>query len=68
MLREEAVTRLLAAVAQLGEADRELIGLRYGSGLDTAATAATLGLREAVVRTRLWRALARLRRVLASAP
>ncbi|MGN6391547.1 MAG: RNA polymerase sigma factor [Gemmatimonadales bacterium] len=68
LLREEAVTRLLAAVAQLGEADRELIGLRYGSGLDTAATAATLGLREAVVRTRLWRALARLRRVLASAP
>lgn len=68
LLREEATMRLLAAVAQLGEADRELIGLRYGSGLDTAATAATLGLRESVVRTRLWRALERLRRVLASAP
>jgi RNA polymerase sigma factor (sigma-70 family) len=51
----------------LAEADRELIGLRYGSGLDTAATAATLGLRESVVRTRLWRALERLRRVLAAA-
>jgi RNA polymerase sigma factor (sigma-70 family) len=67
LLREEAVSRLLAAVAQLAEADRELIGLRYGSGLDTAATAATLGLRESVVRTRLWRALERLRRVLAAA-
>ncbi len=67
LLREEATSRLLAAVARLGDADRELIGLRYGSGLDTAATAEALGLRESVVRTRLWRALERLRRVLAAA-
>jgi RNA polymerase sigma-70 factor (ECF subfamily) len=55
---------LLAAVAELGAGDREIIGLRYGSGLDTGETAALLGVREAVVRTRLWRALGRLRRVM----
>ena len=47
---------------RLAPRDQELIGLRYGSGLDTAETAAVLGVREAVVRTRLWRALGRLRR------
>jgi RNA polymerase sigma factor (sigma-70 family) len=64
LLREERVAGLLAAVARLAPADQELIGLRYGSGLDTAETAAVLGVREAVVRTRLWRALGRLRRTL----
>jgi len=66
LLWRETVARLLAAVAELGDGDQELIGLRYGSGLDTAETAAALGLRKAVVRTRLWRALARLRRIMAS--
>jgi RNA polymerase sigma-70 factor, ECF subfamily len=65
LLREEEVARLLDAVAALGEADRELIGLRYGSGLDTAEVAQILGLSEGGVRTRLWRALGRLRGVLA---
>jgi RNA polymerase sigma-70 factor (ECF subfamily) len=64
LLRRERVTLLLAAVAELTRADQEIIGLRYGSGLDTGETAAVLGLGEAVVRTRLWRALGRLRRVL----
>jgi RNA polymerase sigma-70 factor (ECF subfamily) len=64
LLWQETVARLLAAVAELGDGDREVIGLRYGSGLDTAETAAILGLRESVVRTRLWRALGRLRRVM----
>jgi RNA polymerase sigma-70 factor (ECF subfamily) len=64
LLREEEVGRLLDAVATLGEADRELIGLRYGSGLDTAEMAAMLGLTEGNVRTRLWRALKRLREVM----
>jgi RNA polymerase sigma-70 factor (ECF subfamily) len=64
LLREEEVGRLLDAVATLGEADRELIGLRYGSGLDTAEMAAVLGLTEGNVRTRLWRALKRLREVM----
>lgn len=65
LLREEEVGRLLDAVATLAEADRELIGLRYGSGLDTAEVAQILGITEGSVRTRLWRVLGRLRGVLA---
>jgi RNA polymerase sigma-70 factor (ECF subfamily) len=61
LLREEEVERLLDAVATLAETDRELIGLRYGSGLDTAEVAQILGLSQGSVRTRLWRVLARLR-------
>jgi RNA polymerase sigma-70 factor (ECF subfamily) len=61
LLREEEVGRLLDAVATLAETDRELIGLRYGSGLDTAEVAQILGLSQGSVRTRLWRVLARLR-------
>ena len=65
LLREEEVGRLLDAVAGLGEADRELIGLRYGSGLDTAEVAQLLGITEGSVRTRVWRVLGRLRGALA---
>src|SRR5688500_8433924 len=65
MLREEEVGRLLDAVATLAEADRELIGLRYGSGLDTAEVAQVLGISEGGVRTRLWRVLGRLRGAMA---
>ena len=61
LLWEEEVSRLLSAVAELSERDREIIGLRYGSGMDTSAVAEVLGLRESAVRTRLWRALGRLR-------
>lgn len=61
LLRAESIAQLLEAVRQLGEADRELVGLRYGSELSTAEIAELLGLREPVVRTRLWRALGRLR-------
>lgn len=61
LLWEEQVARLLSAVADLGEKDRELISLRYGSGLETAEVAEVLGVREPAVRTRLWRALSRLR-------
>lgn len=66
LLWEEEVGRLLAAVARLGPRDREIIGLRYGSGLDTREVAEILGLAEPAARTRLWRALARLRGELAS--
>ncbi len=65
LLREEEVGRLLDAVATLAAGDRELIGLRYGSGLDTAEVAQILGLSEGSVRTRLWRVLGRLRGVMA---
>jgi RNA polymerase sigma-70 factor (ECF subfamily) len=66
VLWEEEVGRLLGAVARLGARDREIIGLRYGSGLDTREVAKVLGVTEATARTRLWRALARLREVLRS--
>lgn len=64
LMKEEEVGRLLDAVATLAAADRELIGLRYGSGLDTAEMAQMLGISEGNVRTRLWRALGRLRKAL----
>jgi RNA polymerase sigma-70 factor (ECF subfamily) len=64
LLHEEEIGRLLDAVAALAAADRELIGLRYGSELDTAEVAGLLGISEGSVRTRLWRALGRLRQVL----
>jgi RNA polymerase sigma factor (sigma-70 family) len=64
-LQEEEAARLLAAVAELSPADRELIGLRYGSGLAAAEIATIVGARESAVRTRLWRALGRLRAELA---
>ena len=65
LMREEDVGRLLDAVATLGEADRELIGLRYGSGLETVEIAQILGISEGNVRTRVWRVLGKLRGVLA---
>jgi RNA polymerase sigma-70 factor (ECF subfamily) len=65
LLREEEVGRLLDAVATLADADRELIGLRYGSGLDTAEVGQILGISEGSVRTRLWRVLGRLRGAMA---
>lgn len=68
LLWEEQVSRLLEAVATLSRADAEIISLRYGSGLDTAAVAEVLGIRESAVRTRLWRALTRLRGRIEEAP
>ncbi len=65
LLREEEVGRLLDAVATLADPDRELISLRYGSGLDTAEVAQILGISEGSVRTRLWRVLGRLRGAMA---
>jgi RNA polymerase sigma-70 factor, ECF subfamily len=64
LMKEEEVGRMLDAVATLGTGDRELIGLRYGSGLDTAEMAQILGISEGNVRTRLWRVLGRLRKAL----
>lgn len=68
LLWAEQVARLLDAVAGLSAGDREVISLRYGSGLDTAAVAEILGIRESAARTRLWRALTRLRTALDEAP
>jgi RNA polymerase sigma-70 factor (ECF subfamily) len=65
LLREEEVGRMLDAVAGLSPSDRELVGLRYGSGLDTTEVAQILGTSEGSVRTRLWRVLIRLRGAMA---
>jgi RNA polymerase sigma-70 factor (ECF subfamily) len=65
LLREEEVGRMLDAVAGLSPSDRELVGLRYGSGLETTEVAQILGISEGSVRTRLWRVLIRLRGAMA---
>lgn len=61
LLWEEQVTALLHAVAELPAADQELIGLRYGSDLESGSIGEMLGLGEGAVRMRLHRALKRLR-------
>ncbi|MEP6572641.1 MAG: sigma-70 family RNA polymerase sigma factor [Gemmatimonadota bacterium] len=61
LIWEEEVAGVLEAVALLEEGDREMISLRYGSNLSVAMIAEVLAIREPTVRTRLWRALKRLR-------
>lgn len=64
LLWEEEVARLLAALAQLSSNDREVIGLCYVSDLPPAEAGEMLGLSATATRTRLWRALGRLRKAL----
>jgi RNA polymerase sigma-70 factor (ECF subfamily) len=64
LLWEEEVARLRAAVAELSPKDREIIGLCYASDLSIAEAGEVLGLAGSAARTRLWRALRRLRSVL----
>jgi RNA polymerase sigma-70 factor (ECF subfamily) len=61
MLRREAVAGVLEAMAQLSPEDREVLSLRFGGDLDIPEIAALLRVRAGTVRTRLWRALERLR-------
>lgn len=53
---------LLAAVGRLPERDRLVIGARFFLELNEAETAAALGIRKGTVKSRLSRALARLRK------
>jgi RNA polymerase sigma factor (sigma-70 family) len=53
---------LLAAVARLDERDRLVIGARFFLELNEAETAAALGVRRGTVKSRLSRALERLRK------
>ena len=53
---------LRAAIARLGDADREVLWLRYFAELSEAETAAALGCRHGTVKSRTSRALGRLRR------
>ena len=64
LLWEEEVAGLLAGMEQLAVKDREIIGLCYGSDLSIGEAGQILGLSDAATRTRLWRALGRLRRIL----
>jgi RNA polymerase sigma factor (sigma-70 family) len=66
LLWEEEVARLLSAMAALPSNDREIIGLCYGSDLSIAEAGEVLGLNATAARTRLWRALGRLRKILTS--
>jgi RNA polymerase sigma factor (sigma-70 family) len=56
---------VLAAVASLGERDRLVIAYRYFAGLSEREMAEALGCRPGTVKSRLARALARLRPALA---
>ena len=64
LLWEEEVGGLLAGIAELAVKDREVIGLCYGSELSMEEAGEVLGLSAAATRTRLWRALGRLRGIL----
>jgi RNA polymerase sigma-70 factor (ECF subfamily) len=60
----ESRAMLLTALETLPERDRLVIGYRYLLDLSEAETATTLGLRPGTVKSRLSRALARLREAL----
>ena len=61
ILDAEDRSTLLAAVASLDERDRMVIGYRYLLGLSEVETAQALDVRPGTVKSRLSRALARLR-------
>ena len=64
VLWEEQVGRLLTAMAELSSNDRQIITLCYGAELPVTEAGELLGLNATAARTRLWRALGRLRKVL----
>jgi RNA polymerase sigma-70 factor (ECF subfamily) len=63
-IRGESRAELLAALESLPERDRLVIGCRYLLDLSEAETAAALGVRPGTVKSRLSRALTRLRAAL----
>jgi RNA polymerase sigma-70 factor, ECF subfamily len=65
--RQERRQLLHAALARLGERDREVLVLRYLEQLSTRETAAVLGISEGAVKLRHLRALERLRDLLGDA-
>jgi RNA polymerase sigma-70 factor (ECF subfamily) len=68
VLVEERRQDLLAALGTLPDADRDVIACRYLLGLSEAETASALGCARGTVKSRLSRALARLRLVLTATP
>jgi RNA polymerase sigma-70 factor, ECF subfamily len=67
-LRAELQGRVRAALDLLGEADREVLVLRYLEQLPLREVAAVLGVRESAVKMRHVRALERLRALLEADP
>lgn len=63
LIREQEAQELWQAVQQLAASDQEVIYLRYFLELSVADTAVTLGVAEGTVKSRLSRALVRLRSV-----
>jgi len=61
-IRRDALEALASALAALPERDRLVVSYRYLLELSEAETAAALGVRPGTVKSRLSRALARLRR------
>jgi RNA polymerase sigma-70 factor (ECF subfamily) len=61
VLGRERRTLLLAAVNRLSEEQRLVVACRYFLELDAAETASALGIRKGTVKSRLSRALDRLR-------
>ena len=61
VLADETRTALLRAISGLRDEDREVIGARYFLDLSEAETAEALGLPKGTVKSRLSRALGRLR-------
>ena len=61
LLEGEERRRLFAALRRLREEERAAVVGRYFLGLTDEETAAVLGVRRGTVKTRVWRALARLR-------
>jgi RNA polymerase sigma-70 factor (ECF subfamily) len=64
LMREEMQVRVQAALARLGERDRDLLVMRYVEGMSMKEIAAVVGASEAAVKMRHLRALDGLRRLL----
>ena len=61
VIKQERIQRLLNASRTLGQADQEILTLRYGSDLDNAEIAEHLNISNNAVAVRLHRALKRLK-------
>lgn len=61
MLRREEVGAAMAAMGRLALEDRELLSLRFGGELEIQELATMMDVPSGTIRTRLWRAMERLR-------
>jgi RNA polymerase sigma-70 factor, ECF subfamily len=64
LVRKELRTRVQLALAELGQQDREVLVLRFLEQLNTSDTAAALGISESAVKSRQFRAIERLGKLL----